>query len=244
MQGRSLLQNDLTLAASREIVFAHRDRIGESYDRIRSAFDQRFSYVRNYYPQHGRGAYQAYRHRHPIFKELYRCEREQSLSDAQRWLFASDRPVEELYDRENDPDEINNIADDPAHAQTLEKLRQAVDNWEQELGLYSVIDEAQMVNGWYPNRVKPSTSAPVAVAISSEHHGTEHCQGTDIAAPGPLRLIVQSGTKGHRWKYPSMVRRGHSATAHSHSPTVTTTYGREPCVTDTQQAGKLTGILA
>ena len=119
MQGRSLLQNDLTPAASREIVFAHRDRIGESYDRIRSAFDQRFSYVRNYYPQHGRGAYQAYRHRHPIFKELYRCEREQSLSDAQRWLFASDSPVEELYDRETDPDEINNLAGDPAHAQTL-----------------------------------------------------------------------------------------------------------------------------
>jgi N-sulfoglucosamine sulfohydrolase len=34
------------------------------------------------------------------------------------------RPRFEIYDLENDPYEINNLADDPKHAQILEELKQ------------------------------------------------------------------------------------------------------------------------
>ena len=196
MQGRPLLDTSLHPCPNREVVFAHRDRIGESYDRIRSAFDQRFTYVRNSFPHHGRGPLQAYRHRHPIFRELYRLERLGRLSADQRWLFAQSRPVEELYDRENDPDELRNLAADTDYQEVLLKLRAAVTNWEQELGWNAEMDEAQMVRSWYPDNKQPETATPIAAAISPAHDGTDHIEGDLIEAPCPLRLIIQSATQG------------------------------------------------
>ena len=44
------------------------------------------------------------------------------------------RPAEELYDLEVDPTEERNLAGDPAHAQTLRKLRVVTDNWIRQSG--------------------------------------------------------------------------------------------------------------
>ncbi len=41
---------------------------------------------------------------------------------------------EELYDLENDPAELNNVAADPAHAATLERLRHELEQWMRETG--------------------------------------------------------------------------------------------------------------
>ncbi|GAF84182.1 unnamed protein product [marine sediment metagenome] len=47
---------------------------------------------------------------------------------------ASTRPEEELYDLQSDPYEINNLAEDPKHQETLEKLRGILDKWIEETG--------------------------------------------------------------------------------------------------------------
>jgi N-sulfoglucosamine sulfohydrolase len=44
------------------------------------------------------------------------------------------RPREELYDLRYDPDEQNNLANDPAYAQTLESHRQLVQQWIKQSG--------------------------------------------------------------------------------------------------------------
>lgn len=41
------------------------------------------------------------------------------------------RPAEELFDLENDPDEINNLAKDPGHAHLLQDLRLQLEQWQQ-----------------------------------------------------------------------------------------------------------------
>lgn len=46
-------------------------------------------------------------------------------------FYSEQRPTEELYDLEADPDEQENLADDPSHQATLERLRGKVDEWMQ-----------------------------------------------------------------------------------------------------------------
>lgn len=44
------------------------------------------------------------------------------------------RPAEELYDVRSDPDNVRNLAADPAHAATRQKLRGELDTWMRETG--------------------------------------------------------------------------------------------------------------
>ena len=43
--------------------------------------------------------------------------------------FFKEKPDEELYDIENDPYEMNNLADNPKHKQTLHEMQAALDQW-------------------------------------------------------------------------------------------------------------------
>ena len=45
-----------------------------------------------------------------------------------------ERPAEELYDLRGDPNELKNLATDPAHARRLAQLRADVDSWMKEQG--------------------------------------------------------------------------------------------------------------
>lgn len=53
---------------------------------------------------------------------------------ARRLEWFTKRPPEELFDTENDPFEMNNLADDPAHGETLARLRAACDRFLAEQG--------------------------------------------------------------------------------------------------------------
>lgn len=43
------------------------------------------------------------------------------------------KPEFELFDLKQDPHELHNLADDPAHAGTLERLKQALADWRKEV---------------------------------------------------------------------------------------------------------------
>ena len=53
------------------------------------------------------------------------------------------RPAEELYDREADPWELNNLAEDPAYADLLAAMRSVLDRWIAETGDKGQIPESE-----------------------------------------------------------------------------------------------------
>lgn len=117
-------------APRRHHVFAGRDRMDESIDRMRAVRTDRFKYIRNYFPAIPYMQSNAYKERsYPTWNLVKRLAKEGKLSP-EAALFAADRkPLEELYDLTADPHEVRNLAADPGHAGTLRELRALVDDW-------------------------------------------------------------------------------------------------------------------
>ena len=117
-------------AQKREFIVAARDRCDGTVDRIRCVRTRRFKYIRNYFPNRPYMQFNLYKkHRYPVWSLLQVLFVEGKLTPQQQLFMACTRPEEELYDLHTDPYEVNNLAADPEHKQTLEKLRGILDKW-------------------------------------------------------------------------------------------------------------------
>lgn len=129
----------------REFIFGHRDRMDETYDLIRSARDTRFKYLRNYAPHRSYAQNITYMNQMPTMREMRRLNAEGQLSGPAAQFFRETKPVEELFDTEADPHEVVNLADRPEHAETLKRLRAALERWQEEVGDSGLIPEPLLV---------------------------------------------------------------------------------------------------
>jgi uncharacterized sulfatase len=127
MQGRPFLGDNLP--EPREYIFGARDRMDERYDIIRSVRDKRYRYIRNYEPLKTYYQYMNTPEKGATMKEIRRVHAEGKLPPAAKLFLAESKPVEELYDLERDPHEINNLAEDPKHASRLARMRRVHQQW-------------------------------------------------------------------------------------------------------------------
>jgi N-sulfoglucosamine sulfohydrolase len=107
-----------------EFTFMLRDRNDENGDFIRAATDGRWRYIRNYVPHLPAGQHNSYFWKQSSYREWEALYRGGKLSAIQRAFFEPRAP-EELYDCLTDPDNVHNLASDPAHAATLARCRSA-----------------------------------------------------------------------------------------------------------------------
>jgi len=124
MQGHAFLGKQKT--ADPEYAFMFRGRMDERYDMSRAIRDKQYRYIRNYMPHRIYGIRNNYQWQAPSMRSW-----EQAFlagqCNALQSVFWNTKPAEELYDSENDPWEINNLASDPAYRETLERMRAAHD---------------------------------------------------------------------------------------------------------------------
>ena len=131
MQAQDILAADYV---PREAVFAARDRCDETVEHMRSVRTRQFKYIRNFLPQRPYLQPNAYKDAKAIVIAMREWHAAGKLDEAQSLIMRETRPPEELYDVIADPDEIHNLADDPAHAAKLAELRGLLDNWIEETG--------------------------------------------------------------------------------------------------------------
>jgi arylsulfatase A-like enzyme len=130
MQGQDIFGPD---SKPRTHVFAARDRMDTSIDRMRAVRTNRYKYIRNYFP--GTPYMQTNRYKeaeYPTWNLVKEWNRQGKLTKEQALFAAAEKPIEELFDLHADPDEVHNLAGDPAHKQTLQELRKLVDGFVQE----------------------------------------------------------------------------------------------------------------
>jgi N-sulfoglucosamine sulfohydrolase len=113
----------------RQYVYAHRDYMDETFDRIRSVRDKRWHYLRNFAPELTYAQRNDYMEKGKTMQVWRQWFAEGKLNPVQSLHFAKAKPPEELYDTDADPFEVANLASDPAHAGKLAELRAACDEW-------------------------------------------------------------------------------------------------------------------
>jgi hypothetical protein len=93
-------------------------------------------------------------------QEWRRLHSEGTLIGPQTLFFQQPKPDEELYDLENDPHEIKNLANSPEHQHILKRMRAALDIWMKETGDQGGIPEEQLIERMWPGRKQPVTATP------------------------------------------------------------------------------------
>ncbi len=159
MQGEAFLGPG-TAGRSRDHIFGSGDRFDEFTDRIRIARDKRWLYVRNYHPELPAYKDIAYRRNMDMMNQLLDLEREGRLNGDQSYWFRPVKTKEELYDCENDPENLHNLIDDTAFVDKVLELRAALDGWLAKTGDRAVVPEKQMYLEMWPGGVQPATARP------------------------------------------------------------------------------------
>ncbi len=121
MQGRifiSTLEFD-----EKAFVYGTSDRVDEAYEMARTIRSPKYRYVRNYLPFTSLLQPNYYSDQSAIMQELVKFRNNANLTPAQRTLFLPERTPEELYDVENDPYEVNNLAGNPEYQEVLQEMR-------------------------------------------------------------------------------------------------------------------------
>ena len=139
-------------ATKRMYSFSHRDRMDERYDMQRTVSDKDWRYIRNYQPHLVYGQHIDYAWRQPGYREWERLFRAGGLNATQAAFWAT-KPAEELYRRADDPDQIRNLAADPAYATVLQRMRTALDDHLLAVNDNGFIPEGEPMEGYDQSRV-------------------------------------------------------------------------------------------
>ncbi|GAB5561788.1 MAG: sulfatase [Synoicihabitans sp.] len=141
MHGHAFLGEYITRAP--RYMFGFRGRMDERFDNVRTVTDGRYVYVRNFRPDLPAGQHISYQMVTPstrLWYEMFKAGKTNPVQSA-FWL---PTPAEELYDLQNDPHEINNLADVPEYVAVRDRLSSALfQNMEQTRDL-AFLPEAEM----------------------------------------------------------------------------------------------------
>ncbi len=187
---------------------------------IRAVRDERFKYLRNFNPDKGYYLPLTYREQMPAMRDLLRLRDRGQLTPEQAQWFRESKPLEELFDTEADPHELNNLAEDPLYADKLLELREELDRWMEEIEDLGEVPEPELIASMWPGLEQPVTAAPAAtrrygkVELQSETNGAQlgyqllgaeqeigrtwHVYTEPVTVPDDRRLVAVAHRIGYR----------------------------------------------
>ncbi len=174
MQARAFLGDQKN--EPRRYAIAHRDRMDESADMMRSVIDKRYHYIRNFFPGRPYAPYIDYLELMPTMKEWRRLFKEhnnalaagygRALDPIQLLFMSPEKPPEELYDVTLDPHEVNNLASSTASRDVLKRMRSVLEQWQRETKDLGMVPEAELRERMRPGGVWQKTATPTVTETS------------------------------------------------------------------------------
>jgi arylsulfatase A-like enzyme len=199
-------------AESLPLAYGFRSRMDERIDMSRSVTDGRFVYMRHFVPQLPEGQYLAYMFEQASTRSWF-AEFEKGQLPAHQTAFWLPKPSEELYDLQSDPDEIKNLAADPSHGETRQKLAKALNQWLIETRDLGVVPEAERLaisQGASPvNAFGPTASPAYAHILEAALIASDRKQPTQRL----LEFLRDADPSARYWGAQGLILRGPSALA-------------------------------
>jgi arylsulfatase A-like enzyme len=140
MQGNAFLGKQKS--EDPEYTYMSRQRMDERYDLVRAVRDKQYRYIRNYMPFRITLQHVEYLFTAPSARAWENAFKAGKTNAVQSAPFHT-KPVEELYDTEKDPWEVNNLAANPADASILKKMRKVQTDWMRKIKDVSLIPEME-----------------------------------------------------------------------------------------------------
>lgn len=138
IQGQDIFANNYKEQA---YTFSCRDRCDETTEIIRSVRSDKFKYIRNFLSYRPHAQRNQYKDGKEISKHMRSLFEAGKLNELQSRFYQPTRPTEELYDLEDDPQELNNLASNPRYKKQLSKMRKALYKWMDETNDPGLIPE-------------------------------------------------------------------------------------------------------
>ena len=193
--GRAFL-GDFIETPARKYIHAAADRFDNEYDTIRAVRDSRYKYLRNYNLDKAYYLPLPYREQMPIMRELLQLNEQGKLNRFQAQWFREQKPLEELFDTDIDPYELENLAQDPAYSNKLKELSDELDSWLLEVDDLGFTPENELIEHFWPGGVQPVTEVPSMSIIDGEIHISSATPGANIA----FQVIRLDQAPGSRWQ--------------------------------------------
>lgn len=197
MQGRAVL--GARARPPRKYVFGASSRVDEAYECSRCVRDERYKYIRNYFPHLPYIQPSQYCDQAEIMQELRRVVAEDELTPAQKLLWTARKPIEELYDTVSDPHEINNLVGRPEQKAVLSRLRKTLHAWMLQIRDTGLLPEAEM-------HIRAEGSTPYTIARNARKYPLRRIlAAADLVGKGPdnipklIKLLGDSDSVVRYW---------------------------------------------
>jgi len=160
----------------RKYVLAARDRCDGTVDRIRCVRSKRYKYIRNYYPDRPYTQFNAYKKlQYPVLTLMQVLSAQGKLTPEQARFMAATRPKEELYDLQNDPYEMTNLAEQAKLRGVLREHRKVLDEWIKATGdRGETPEDPKIVAYWQDDMMKSYKQGMEKRGLSSEMSDEEY----------------------------------------------------------------------
>lgn len=193
LQGRVLIGEEQS--DEPPYLFFHRDRMDEVFELQRGARDRRWKYIRNYMPERTYAQHLDYMDEMPAMQDWRRLAKDGKLVGGQANWFVDKKPLEEFYDTENDPWELNNLADQPQYQDRLARMREATQQWQEEIEDTGMIPEAVLMDEMKPGGQTPQVQPPIETLFSGKVSLQSTTEGSSV-----VYRIRPSGQDWGEWR--------------------------------------------
>lgn len=155
MDGKSIFGNE-----KNEYIFAARDRLDSFKGKTRAVRNKDYKLIKNYSLGIVGAQKLSFRENLMSMKELRKMYENNELNEIQKiWLELI--PELQLYDLNNDPYEINNLAYDPNYKDKVLLLENVLEQWIEKNNFHGHLEEEDLIEVFWPENTQPQTTEPL-----------------------------------------------------------------------------------